>query len=256
MRYRAVLFLIFAFCFSISAEGQQVFTLKGVTSKKLSGERVAQVVIIDLRSREMKMSDELGWFSISAAIGDTLLFSKMEYTDQKVTIINTADIPVYLQPIIHLAEVEVKGQSKRQELSDVMNSYRNKGIYFDGKPPVTAFLPFGGSPLTGLYELFGKEPKRLRRFAAFAKDETEYAELKKRYNLSLVKRVTSATDSTAKKFMEYYSPSYDDIKEWNDYELIKQIRREYDFYHKSGDKTGLQNLNSPALSSPAKKKKA
>ncbi len=200
------------------------------------------------------MSDELGWFTIKAIIGDTLLFSKMEYADQKIAITSATDIPVYMQPIIKLSEVTVQGQTKRQELNDVMNAYRSKGIYFDGKPPVTAFLPIGGSPITGLYELFGKEPKRMRRFAAFAKDETEYAEVKKRYNLSFVKRVTNSSDTTAKKFMEYYTPSYEDIKQWNDYELIKHTRDEYTFYTKSADKAGLQNLNSPLLT-PVKKKK-
>jgi hypothetical protein len=254
MRYRHFLFFIFLFCL-FSAEGQQVFTIKGVTSKKLSAERVAQVVITNLNSREIKMSDELGWFSIKAAIGDTLLFSRIDYTDQKIAITNPADIPVYMQPVIKLATVTIQGESKKQELNEIVNSYRSKGLYFDGKPPITAFSPFGGSPITGLYELFGKDARNERRFIRFTKDENEYAEVKKRYNLSFVKRITNTSDSTAKKFMAYYTPSYEDIKAWNDYELIKHTREEYNFYNKSADKQGLQNLNSPALLTPLKKKR-
>lgn len=251
MRYRHFLFFIFLFCL-FSAEAQQVFMIKGVTSKKLSGERVAQVLITNLNSREIEMSDELGWFSIKAAIGDTLLFSRIDYTDQKIAITNAADIPVYMQPVIRLSEVTVQGQSKRQELNDIMGDYRKQGTFYAGKPPALSFLT---SPITGLYELFGGTPGKARRFAAFAKDETEYAEVKKRYNLSFVKRVTNTPDSTAKKFMEYYTPSYADIKQWNDYELIKHVKEEYTFYNKSADKQGLQNLNSPALLTPVKKKK-
>jgi hypothetical protein len=201
------------------------------------------------------MSDEIGWFTIKAAIGDTLLFSKQDYTDQKIVIGSHADIPVYMQPVVHLAEVKIAGESKKQELNDIMNDYRHKGIYFDGKPPLSAFSPFGGSPLTGLYELFGKEPKRMRRFAEFTKNENEYAEVKKRYTLPLVKRVTKTTDTAAKKFMEYYMPSYEDIKAWNDYELIKHIRESYDFYEKNKDKLRLQNLTSPLLNPVNIKKK-
>jgi len=200
------------------------------------------------------MSDELGWFSIKTSVGDTLLFSKYDYTDQKMTVVSKADIPVYMQPVVHLAEVKIAGESKKQELNDVMNDYRHKGIYFDGKPPITAFSPFGGSPITGLYELFGKEPAQMRRFAAFSKNENEYAEVKKRYNIALVKRVTHASDSTAKKFMVYYTPSYEDIKAWNDYELIKHVRESYEFYEKNKNQLGLQDLNSPSLK-PASKKK-
>ncbi len=63
------------------------------------------------------MSDELGWFSVNAAIGDTLLFSKLNYTDQKVAITAKADIPVYMQPVIQLEQVTIKGQTKKQELN-------------------------------------------------------------------------------------------------------------------------------------------
>jgi hypothetical protein len=253
MRVKYYIFISVCFCFALKASGQQLFTLKGVTSKKLSGERIAQVLITDLNSKVVMMSDELGWFSIKASVGDTLLFSKYDYTDQKITVISGADIPVYMQPVVHLAEVQIAGESKKQELRDIMNDYRHKGIYFDGKPPITAFIPFGGSPITGLYELFGKEPARMRRFAAFSKSENEYAEVRKRYNIALVKRVTHASDSAAKKFMEYYTPSYEDIKAWNDYELIKHTQEEFSFYSKSTDKQGLQNLNSPLLT-PQKKK--
>ncbi len=48
------------------------------------------------------MSDELGWFTVKAAAGDTLLFTKDDYTDQKIVIINGSDMPVYMQPIIKL----------------------------------------------------------------------------------------------------------------------------------------------------------
>jgi hypothetical protein len=247
MRFSHFILISLCFCCALNASGQQIFTVKGVVSKKLSGERIGQVVITNLRSHAIMMSDEIGWFTIMATIGDTLLFSKPDYTDQKIVIASRADIPVYMQPVVHLQEVKIAGESKKQELNDVMNDYRRKGIYYDGKPPLSAFSPFGGSPLTGLYELFGKEPRRMRRFAEFTKSENEYAEVKKRYTLSLVKRVTKASDSTAKKFMEYYTPSYEDIKAWNDYELIKHISESYEFYEKNKDKPELQNLYQPLL---------
>ena len=55
--------------------------------------------------------------------------------------------------------------------------------------------------------------------------------------------------------MEYYTPSYQDLKEWNDYELIKHIKASYNFYDKNTDKRGLEKLNTPALVNPAKKDK-
>jgi hypothetical protein len=247
MRYKLFIITILCSTFFVRVNAQQSFVLRGVISRSVSVERLAQVLITNLRSRDIKMSDELGWFSINAAIGDTLLFSKLNYTDQRVIITAKADIPVYMQPVIQLEQVNIKGQTKRQELNEVMGSYRKQGIYYDGKPPVLSFLT---SPLTGLYELFGKGPGQARRFASYSKGELEYAEVRRRYNIAMVMRVTNSSDTVAHQFMEYYTPSFEDLKTWNDYELIKQIRKSYEFYDKSKDKVKLQQLNQPTFIKP------
>jgi hypothetical protein len=244
MRYKIFIITMFCLSFLLKVKAQEVFVVKGVISRNVSVERLAQVLITNLRSKEIVMSDDLGWFSVKAAIGDTILFSKFKFTDQRVIIIEKGDIPVYMQPEIQLDQVTINGQSKKQELKDVMSDYRRQGIYYNGKPPVLSFLT---SPLTGLYELFGKGPGQARRFAQFSKGELEFSEVRRRYNMSVVMRVTSADSTSAKGFMEYYTPSYEDLKQWNDYELMKQIKREYDYYSKSPDKKKLEELNRPSL---------
>ena len=252
MRARYFILPIMFFCFSLKAFGQQVFAIHGVVSKNLSGERVSQVLISNLRSKDVMMSDELGWFTIRASVGDSLLFTKLDYTSQKIVVTNGSDLPVYMQPVIQLATVTVEGKSTKQEINDAMADYRKQGTFYDGKPPVLSFL---SSPLTGLYELFGTTPNQAKRFKAFSKGELEYAEIKRRYNLPLVKRVTNAPDSTAAKFMEYYTPSYEDLKGWNDYELIKQIKKSYNYYIENKDELDLPHLNAPALEKPEDKQK-
>jgi len=240
-------FISFMLCFSIGLQAysqQQVFTLKGVVSKKATGDRVPQVLIKNLRSHDIMMSDELGWFSVKAAIGDTLVFSKNDYTEQKIAVTGTGDIPVYMQPMVKLATVTIKGETKKQELQDVLKDYNRKGIYYNGNPPLSSILL---NPLNDLHLLFGKDAADLRRFKADSKNELEYDAVRKRYNITLVKRVTNAPDSTAKKFMEYYTPSYEDMKAWNDYDLVAHIKRSYDYYDKYKDKLKLQNINAPLL---------
>jgi len=244
MRFKFFILIVFCMGFSFMAEAQETFVVKGVISRNISVERLAQVLITNLRTKEIIMSDDLGWFSIKAAIGDTLLFNKLKYTDQRVVITVKGDIPVYMQPEIVLDQVTIQGQTKKQELKDVMADYRKQGIYYNGKPPITSFLT---SPLTGLYELFGKGPGQARRFAAFSKGELEYAEIRRRYNLPMVMRVTGADSTKAKGFMEYYTPSFEDLKQWNDYELIKQVKKSYEYYDKSPDKKKLEELNRPSL---------
>ena len=179
----------------------------------------------------MMMSDELGAFTIKAAIGDTLLITKYNFSPQKRIIINGDDLPVYMQPIIELKSVTIKEQSQKQELNDVMKEYRSQGIFNDGKSlPAWEFI---NSPLTGLYNLFGKEPAEARRFAAFSKNELEATEVDRRYTKELVKSVTKLPDDEVIKFMQIFTPSFEDIKEWNDYQLITYIKKSFVYYQRN-----------------------
>ncbi|MGZ3764091.1 MAG: hypothetical protein ACXVB0_10985 [Mucilaginibacter sp.] len=217
---------------------QQVFNIKGVVFKKNSTDKIPQAIITDLKSQIIMMSDELGGFNIKASPGDTLLITKYGYTPQKVLIVNSYELAINMQPVVQLNEVTIKGQTKKQELNQVMKEYRSQGIFNDGKSlPVWQFI---NSPLTGFYNLFGKTPGQARRFAAFAKNEEEAIAVDKRYTKELVKSVTKLSDDEVVKFMQAFTPSYEDLKEWNDYQLIGYIKRSFEFYKKNKDKPELK----------------
>ena len=235
---RFLVIILFALCFLSVAYGQQAGDIKGTVYKKISSDRLANVLITNLNNHVIMMSDDRGNFATKAHKGDTLLFNKTGFTPQKQSY-EGYDMIVYLQPEIQLGQVVVRGQTKKQELNEIMGSYRSQGTFYNGKPPVLSFL---SSPITGIYELFGKTPGRARRFAAFAKRESEETTVDSKYTKTLVMRVTGAPDSTATKFMEYYRPLYVDIKGWSDYDLINHIKKAYEGYQKNGDKVKLEKL--------------
>lgn len=223
----------------ISFACAQTVSIKGAIYKRISSDKLAQVLITNQKSKTIAVSDDLGGFNINAAVGDTLIFTKRDYTPQKQAATDYGMV-VYMQPELKLAEVSVVGQTKRQELGSIMNDYRKQGTFYNGKPPALAVL---ASPLTGIYELFGKTPGRARRFAAFTKREIEATEVDRRYNSNFVMRATGLQDTVAvKKFMEYYRPSFEDLKQWSDYDLIKQIKKSYEYFQKNGDQVRLQKL--------------
>ncbi|HVV54088.1 MAG TPA: hypothetical protein VHC47_02115 [Mucilaginibacter sp.] len=222
---------------------QQTHVIKGIIFRKGSSDRISQALVTDLNNKIIMMSDDLGMFSIRASVGDTLLFTKKEYTDQKIVITGSQDLAIYLQPVIELKQVTIKGETKKQELNDVMKQYNSQGIYNNGKSlPVFEFL---NSPITGLYNLFGKTPREERRFARYAQGELEATEVDRRYTKDLVKSVTKLPDDEVVKFMQIYRPSYEDIKEWNDYQLIMYIKKSLVYYkrYKSRQQPQLQKLN-------------
>jgi hypothetical protein len=243
MYLRSALLFIIGFLSLACASAQQVFTVHGLVTKSKTGERVSQVIVHDQRSGDMMMSDELGIFTIKAAAGDTLIIEKKEYGTQKIVVSNGNDLVVSMQPVIELSTVTVKGQSTKSEMKDVMSGYKQDGIFNNGNS--LPFWQFLNSPITGLYNLFGSEPKAARHFAAYTKEELQAEAVDKRYNLVFVKQVTGATDDEAKAFMQYYVPSYDDIKIWSDYDLARQVKKQYDYFE--ANKKRIDHRDLPAL---------
>lgn len=221
---------------------QQTFTLNGVFYIKNTSDRIAQAIVTDAKTNVIMMSDELGGFSIKTSIGDTLLINKTGYVPQKLAVTSPKDIVIYLSPIVTLPEVTVKEETKQQEMNDVVNTYRSKGLYFDGRPPALLFNPFGGSPITGFYELFSKDARNERHFIKFTKNEKEAIAVNNRYTPKLVKQVTALPDTDVTKFMQQYTPSFEDLKQWNDYELISHIKHYLEYYKKNKEGVKLQKL--------------
>ncbi|WP_426669306.1 hypothetical protein ACPPVU_24185 [Mucilaginibacter sp. McL0603] len=228
-RLLGAVFLLF--CLQGFAFAQQVLNIKGIVFKKSSSERISQALVTDLKSQTLMMSDELGGFNIKASVGDTLLITRNNYTPQKIVVLNNNDLIIYMQPVVELNQVTIREKSQKQELNDMMKEYHSEGIYNDGKS--LPFWEFVNSPLTGLYNLFGKTPGQARHFAEFAKGEQEANVVDKKYTKELVKSITKLQDDELDKFMVTYRPSYEDMKEWNDYQLIQYIKKEFAYYEKN-----------------------
>lgn len=204
---------------------QQTFLLKGVIFQKQTGQRVANALVINLKQKVTVASDDLGIFNIKAVVGDTLKVFKKEYNEYFFTVIDQKDVVLQLSPIIQLNEVRIVGQTKKQELDEVMRQYRTQGSFYNGKPPARIFSPFGGSPITGLYELFGKTPKQAKHFQEFSKNEIRESTVDKRFNKNLIKQVTDLTEEQIQPFMDSYRPSFDQLSAWNDYDLIDYVKK-------------------------------
>jgi len=201
---------------------QQTFLLKGVLFQKQTGQRVANAWVINLKQNVTVASDDLGVFNIKAAVGDTLKISKKDYNEYFFTVVNQQDIVLQLSPVIQLNEVKVVGQTKKQELDEVMRQYRSQGVFYNGKPPALSLLT---SPLTGLHELFGKAPKQAKHFQEFSKNEIEQVKVDKRFNKNLIRQVTDLREEQIQPFMDSYRPSFDQISAWNDYDLIDYVKK-------------------------------
>jgi hypothetical protein len=218
---------------------QTLAPVTGITYNNRTSDRVAQVTITNLHHHIVVFSNDLGVFTITAAPADTLMFSKPGFTTQRLIVEAQKQLLVYLVPALQLEAVTVKAKSRQQEQKEVMDSYRSQGTFYNGKPSALAML---SSPITGLYELFGKTPGRARHFNEYMQRENQQTQVNKRYTHDLVKRITKLPDDEVQQFMLSFSPSFAEILKWNDYELIQFINRSLAGYNKAKTLPRLTSL--------------
>ncbi len=228
-RVFSLILLLSAILFT-NAQGQQLFVITGVTFEKASQSRVSQVIVNNINRSTISRSDGLGVFRIQAAAGDTLLFNKNQYTTQTIVVLNDNLLSVYMQPIVTLEEVKINDLSTRQELSNTMGNYMKKTPYSSLSPGVASYI---FSPISGISNLFGKTANNARRFAAFSKRELEQVEIEKRYNRSVIKKIVDIPEEDITAFMMAFTPSYDQIRIWADYDIIKYVQNSYAYFVKN-----------------------
>jgi len=205
----------------------QDFSLGGAVFERGTANRIAGAQVINKKTGINVWSSDFGLFQIKAKVGDTLLVIKTGYSDAEIPVQSDKDLIVYLNGGRTLKEVNIKGQSKRQELNELKRDYRNKGSFYQGKPPFLAFL---FKPLTAVYELFGRTPKNARRFGRFYETELQQTQIDGFFNEYLIQKNTDLKGHDLEKFMLDYRPEYEKAKNWAEYDAIKYIRDSYKKY--------------------------
>lgn len=219
-----VLVLLLA-CSNTFAQSSKI--LEGVLFRKGTATRISNASILNKRARYSVLSNNLGTFTLVAMPGDTLQISHPEYLSQELIVSNQTTLVIHLQPVILLKEAIVKGESPQQRLAEAEASFRKKGIYYKGKPPLKLLLPFGGSPATFFYELLSKDGRRARRFGEFAQSEADYYEVAARFNDYNIRRITSISDEELPDFKSAYWPSAEQMRNWNEFDLLHYIKTSY-----------------------------
>ncbi len=208
------------------AFAQQEFQLKGVIMENSSSNRIALSEITNKRNRFVVGSNDLGIFQIKAVIGDTLLVVKRDFGDKEIVIVSQQDIVIRMNRTT-LNTVNIYGQTKKEEMNEIKQDFRNKGSYYAGKPPLLSYI---FTPLTALYELVGKTPKNARRFNRYYNNEMQQTQIDAFFNEELIKKNTPLEGKDLENFMLNYRPEYEKAKNWTSYDAIKHIRDSYAKY--------------------------
>ena len=205
----------------------QDFQLNGVVMSKGSTTRVALAEITNKRTGFTVGSNDLGIFQIKALVGDTLVTIKRGFSDQQQVVLSNRDMIIYLDMGNTLDQVNIRGQSKKMELDELKQEYRDKGSFYAGKPPLLSYI---FAPITALYELFGRTPKNAKRFGKYYNTELQQTTIDGFFNESLIQKNTELEGKDLENFMLNYRPDYSKSKNWTEYDAVKYIRDSYKQY--------------------------
>lgn len=229
MRYFLGFFCLVAsnFLLQTTVLAQNQALIKGVVFERGSSSRVASAQVINKKTNYGVSSNTLGLFQLNASVGDTLLVVKSGYSDAEVVVRDEKDVIIYLRGSTILNEVVIRGQSKKQELDAVKKDFKNKGSFYQGKPPLLSYI---FSPLTAFYELFGRTPKNARRFGQYYTNELQQTHVDGLFNEGLITNTVGLKGDSLENFMINYRPDYEKSKNWTSYDAIKYIRDTYKKY--------------------------
>lgn len=232
---------LFALCglviwFSISGShllmAQEAGTIQGLVLESGSSIRLGSVNVYNKQTRSTVSTDGLGVFRLYAQVGDTLVLSKVGYDLQTTVITTLSDILIDLKSSSYRIEtVTVEQMSRERELRDGMDSYRRQGIYQQGKPSALSYV---FSPLTSLYERFSRSGRNARNFRNYMDSELEAIEVDRRFSAYRITQLTGLEKEDLVNFTQIYRPSYQQLKDWNDYDMTKYVQDSFKKFEADG----------------------
>lgn len=223
-------------------------TVRGVVLNSSNESRVGDAEIRNIKTDDRFLTNTLGLFNVVGELGDTIRILKEGYNEQNMVITSTEDLIVRLKPIsTQLRTVNVYGTTKEQQMQDVLEQYRKQGSYYNGKPPVLAYI---FNPISALSEKFGKAGRRSRRFQDYMSFEQDQLAVDRKFNRSLITSLTNLEGKDLDNFVIIYRPSYDRASNWNQYDATNYIMKAFEQFEKNGrpEAPKLPEIKAPDLS--------
>lgn len=211
---------------------QEAGSIQGLVLESGSSIRLGSVNVYNKQTRNTVTTDGLGVFRLYAQVGDTLVLSKVGYDLQTTVITTLSDILIDLRSSSYRIEtVTVEQMSREQELREGLDSYRRHGVYQQGKPSALSYV---FSPLTSLYERFSRSGRNARNFRNYMDSELEAIEVDRKFNAYRITQLTGLEREDLVNFAQIYRPSYQQIKDWNDYDITKYIQDSFKKFEADG----------------------
>ena len=259
-----LVFLVYARSGFCQEETQIFHLIRARLINSRTGGPVVFARVIDKNLRAGVLTDSLGVFSLTSRLNDTLYVRSLSFYPTTIIVsdslywqLRIPEIPMQEQ-VFELGAVDIYGWGTYQEfkykiLHTEMPVDRTKKALDNLKRSLSrlpeyplqeqASIPLG-SPVTGLYMLFSKEGKSLRRYAAAKERDRVFLLTYQKFNRDIVGEVTGLTGNLLDEFMMFCKPDDLFLLQANDYDIHRRIMEDYERF--KNEVLNNQKNNTPS----------
>lgn len=244
--YKLIISIVSIIIFISNSYAQDI-DLKGRVLDSYDSTAVTQVNISILGTNKGSSTDGEGYFVIDVSVGDTLVFSAVQYKSQMYVVDATNETTLYLEPELYeLNEVTIKSFSKekfRQEFIQLEvppNSHPiSLNIPIDISympleekilaPPSPGEIPSGfGITLYPNWNFRANQLKWQRKQVDLWKEKEAFQQVVAgKYNRDVVRQYTDLSDEQLEAFMKYCDLQPGFIYHATEYEIAEAIKTCY-----------------------------
>lgn len=202
--------------------------VEGVVYDKESQERIARTNILNITSGQSYYNNLKGEFKIDAKPGDKLVFLKLDYLADTLTVKDNSNLLISMKRMaIPLREVTIRDtlvtplQRLRATKRDFSKIYGSDA--YDG---ILSTSPGGGAGISidALWNSLSRSGREAKHLQGIIEQDYQQSVIDYRFNRSYVTNITKLKDQELTDFMGHYRPGYFIVTTATEYEFITYIR--------------------------------
>lgn len=218
--------------------------LEGIVYDKESKDRLGEVLVYNLKSRERAFNNYKGEFRITANQSDTLVFLKQGFFSDTL-VVAEKDILIHamLRDYTQIEPVDVYARrSPEQVLEQAKKDYDKAYRLADGGSLLSVGPTGAGLSLNALYNMVSREARNARRFTEYMNTVYKENVIDARFTPDLVRNLVGLEGQRLHNFMIRFRPSYEFVLKANHYELTEYIKSKYNLFKMFPDLRPLPEL--------------
>lgn len=206
--------------------------LEGIVFDKESKDRLGEVLIYNLKTKDRAFNNHRGEFRIKVNEADTLVFLKYGFFSDTLVVSNK-DVLIHsmLRDYTQIEPVDVYARRTPEQVLEQAKKDYDKAYKLADPGSLLSVGPTGaGLSMGALYSLVSREARNARRFTEYMNTVYKENVIDSKFTPDLVQSLVGLQGQRLHNFMVRFRPSYEFVMQASHYELTEYIKSKYNLF--------------------------